>query len=609
METQGARYIPGISGVKPSAEKYIPGISGVNSPDERYIPSVSGVKIEVLKEGHRFLFNGKSTKIYSLQEMDSAEFSNSASIQLGVDPSDILKVQYHDVERELTYEELSEILGITIKKDKATKVIAFLNCLLTYTERDQTNMAMQAESSSGKSYVITELLEYFPKEDVMIYGNVSPTAFFHEQGVLVDRDTNDPIDLSQKPGPDATLAERETWNERMRNSRILVDLEKKILVFLDQPHYRLEEYLRPLLSHDKKIIEYSITDRSEKFGLRTKKVRLRGFPTVIICSTRANMDNQEKTRMFLLSPETSVEKLNETIDLIALKFCDQEQYDLSCLKDARRKWLMTRVSRIKTAGIKDVIIDSPRAICSRFKETHKHLIPRHQRDLPRLIGLIKGHAILNERQREHIGTDRIKATQADIDAGFILYESIAEPNELGITPHVWEIYEQVIKPRLSDVGLEKQDILSGYRRIFHRSLSHKELAEEILPTLEGAGLIIKDQHPTDKRRIVVYPTDAGDISHEEGIYPTDARDISHPRHEDHPTDAGDISQTNSESACYTVTGSKLEVCSNCENWRGSENTPMALCFHLGQSTSLEHTCQSWQPKIKSEREMRAGCGK
>jgi len=244
---------------------------------------------------------------------------------------------------------------------------------------------------------------------------------------------------------------------------------------------------------------------------------------------------------------------------------------------------MTRVSRIKTAGIKDVIIDSPKAICSRFKETHKHLIPRHQRDLPRLIGLIKGHAILNERQREHIGTDRIKATQADIDAGFILYESIAEPNELGITPHVWEIYEQVIKPRLSDVGLEKQDILGGYRRIFHRSLSHKELAEEILPTLEGAGLIIKDQHPTDKRRIVVYPTDAWDISH--------------PQPEDRPTDAQDISQTNLESACYTVTGSKLEVCSNCENWRGSENTPMALCFHLGKSTSLEHTCQSWQPKI------------
>jgi len=568
-ETQGARYIPQVCGVEPSAEKYI--------------PSISGVGVEVLSEGIRFHVDDRTTRIYSLQDMDSSDFSIEAAKLLGIESSDILKAQYHDVEKELTIEELTEILGTTIKKDKATKVIAFLNCLLTYTEQDQTNMAMQAESSSGKSYVITELLEYFPKEDVMTYGNVSPTAFFHEQGVLVDKDTNEPIDLSQKPGPDATPEERETWNERMRNSRILVDLEKKILVLLDQPHYKLEEYLRPLLSHDKKIIEYSITDRSEKFGLRTKKVRLRGFPTVIVCSTRANMDNQEKTRMFLLSPETSVEKLNETIDLIALKFCDQEQYDLSCLKDARRKWLMTRVSRIKTAGIKDVIIDSPKAICSRFKETHKHLIPRHQRDLPRLIGLIKGHAILNERQREHIGTDRIKAIQADIDAGFILYESIAEPNELGITPHVWEIYEQVIKPRLSDVGLEKQDILGGYRRIFHRSLSHKELAEEILPTLEGAGLIIKDQHPTDKRRIVVYPTDAWDISH--------------PQPEDRPTDAQDISQTNLESACYTVTGSKLEVCSNCENWRGSENTPMALCFHLGKSTSLEHTCQSWQPKI------------
>jgi len=72
----------------------------------------------------------------------------------------------------------------------------------------------------------------------------SPTAFFHDKG---------------------------TWDEE--KEMITINLENKILIFLDQPHNQLLERLRPLLSHDQKELSYKITDKREKLGLRTKNVR------------------------------------------------------------------------------------------------------------------------------------------------------------------------------------------------------------------------------------------------------------------------------------------------------------------------------------------------
>src|SRR3989344_4249677 len=73
------------------------------------------------------------------------------------------------------------------------------------------------------------------------------------------------------------------------------DLSRKILIFLDQPHTMLLQHLRPMLSHDKKEIRLKITDKSQKAGLKTKNIYLKGFPTVIFCTAGLNLDEQEAT--------------------------------------------------------------------------------------------------------------------------------------------------------------------------------------------------------------------------------------------------------------------------------------------------------------------------
>lgn len=103
-----------------------------------------------------------------------------------------------DLGKPLTVDDVVEILGSTVKHDNDNKAITFLIKLLTYTEEDQTNLGFLAESSTGKSYIPLELSWYFPQEDVIKLGYTSPTAFFHEHGVLLP-DPNDKRDVGSTP--------------------------------------------------------------------------------------------------------------------------------------------------------------------------------------------------------------------------------------------------------------------------------------------------------------------------------------------------------------------------------------------------------------------------
>ena len=125
----------------------------------------------------------------------------------------------------IAVKELVDVLGITIKKDEANKVVTFLCQLSAYTENAQFNVSYNAPSSTGKSYIPTEIASLFPKEDVMELAYCSPTAFFHDVGKY-DKEFNG----------------------------YKIDLSRKILIFLDQPHNDLLARLRPLLSHDRKEI-------------------------------------------------------------------------------------------------------------------------------------------------------------------------------------------------------------------------------------------------------------------------------------------------------------------------------------------------------------------
>lgn len=387
----------------------------------------------------------------------------------------------------LTAEELIEILGATIKQDNENKLISFLCELSAYTKNSQLNISFNAPSSTGKSYIPTEIARLFPEEDVIEVGYCSPTAFFHDFGEF----------NKEKQG-------------------YIVDLSRRVLIFLDQPHTLLLQHLRPLLSHDKKEIRIKITDKSQKAGLRTKNIFLKGFPAVIFCTAGLKIDEQETTRFILLSPETNQEKIRQAIHEKILKETDFQAYELNLEGNIQRKRLKERIQAIKAEGVEDIKIFSQDKVERAFLESKTSLKPRHQRDIGRILSLIKSFALLNLWFREKDG-DTIIANEDDITEAFKVWDKIAESQELNLPPYIYQLFQNIILVAWSEknagqisTGLSRGEIMKKHYEVYGRRLADWQLRQQIIPMLENAGLIIQEPDPNDKRKMLVYPTTALD---------------------------------------------------------------------------------------------------
>lgn len=389
--------------------------------------------------------------------------------------------------QEMTSDDLLKVLGLTIKRDTENKIATFLCQLSAYTEDSQFNISFNAPSSTGKSYIPTEIAQLFPKEDVIEIGYCSPTAFFHDTG---------------------------QFNKDRKGYEI--DLSRKILIFLDQPHTMLLERLRPLLSHDKKEMQLKVTDKSQKAGLRTKTVYIKGFPSVTFCSAGLKIDEQEGTRFLLLSPETSQEKIREAIQEKVKKGCNRTEYKSWLEKNPDRILLKERIRAIKNEYIDDIRIPNPEKIEELFLQKRNILKPRYQRDIGRLISLIKAFALLNLwfRKREEAV---IIANDDDINEAIQIWEKISESQEYNLPPYIYDLYQEIFLPAWEEKnfevledekkkGINKNEILKKHFDTYGKMLPDWQLRQQIIPMLDTAGLITQEKDPDDRRQKLISPT-------------------------------------------------------------------------------------------------------
>lgn len=410
----------------------------------------------------------------------------------------------------MSAKELLSVLGLTIKKDEENKLIAFLCALSCYTDDAQFNVIFNAPSSAGKSYIPLEIAQLFPSVDLREIGYASSQAFFHEEGSF----------------------------DKERNVHV-IDLSRKLLIFIDQPTPVLLERLRPLLSHDSRVITAKITDKSKSQGNRTKTVEIHGFPAVMFCTANLKMDEQENTRFFLLSPETTQEKIRASIQEAVKKTSDKQKYVGILQANPERALLRERIKAIREAHINDVVITDTTAIEAVFLNGETYLQPRHSRDVKRLMSFVKILALLNfmHRRREE---NTIYAEPEDIAEALALWKVIAESQEYNLSPYLFNFYKEIIVPAYEEKkadtpndpfsaiqpGLTHQDILTAHHKVYHRMLEIWKLRQEILTMLEAAGLITQEPDPMDRRRTLVRPTLALSISSKEKTNESEQGDAS-----------------------------------------------------------------------------------
>jgi hypothetical protein len=410
------------------------------------------------------------------------------------------------------YSKFLRHLSRTVRRDIITKNMVVLTALSAYTP-EPINLFLRGESSIGKSYNVVQALKYFPKDDVWLLGSLSPTALIHQHGLLIDKN-GDLILQSSKPDKDATPEEKEEWIQKMRDSRYLVELSGKILVFLEAPHFETFNMLRPILSHDARQISYRFTDKSGKGRLQTQHVIIQGWPATIFCSTQEKYVQDLATRGFTITPEMTQKKY-EAANILTGKKCAypwifQQDFDYMLLEGYIR-FLKNHLSEIKPVD--------PYAI--KFAQTFPSKSPRSMRDFKHLTNLVKVSALFHFAQRplvirkikpetaaEDPATDQgkeieeryIMVTKRDYDFIIALWNNIQETTETSAPGHIIKFYHEAVE----EVAKEKSEFtIEDLTEKWNSKAEEKKSSDAIrrwTAFLCSIGYLTSKPDTNDKRR-------------------------------------------------------------------------------------------------------------
>lgn len=411
--------------------------------------------------------------------------SKHVKLAAGVEPIDIGQFD------EMSLQEVVKTLALTIKQDDDNKLVTFLCMLSAYTDSSQLNVSFNAPSSTGKSYTAIQVARLFPEADKIKLSGASPTSFFHGEGIY---DKN----LDAK----------------------IVSLERKILLFYEQPNPELQAKLRAVLSHDERELKYRITNKDKKGANRAELIIIRGYPATVFCSAGMRLDEQETTRAILLSPEVTTEKIRAGIDHAVRSGSDKAKFKAWLNTQPERTALRNRILAIKREHVNHIIVPNPDETLRRFDDSFKKVKPRHQRDASHLLDLIRATALLNVWHRRQ-PDGLIVANQSDIDQVFELWGRLIEAQDMNVPPAVMAIYKMYILPAFADkllnheftddmerrlIGLSTEELSAYYFRKEGKPFNDEILRKQILPQLKASGMIARQKpEKGDKRSPHIFP--------------------------------------------------------------------------------------------------------
>lgn len=230
------------------------------------------------------------------------------------------------------------ILKEAVKEDRLVKQVCYA-MLSAYTS-NPINLAINAPSGEGKTHVLKKVSDLFPDKDVQFIADMSEKAIFHKKGYLGIKnedgdyenieshlsDLRETLDSKilefKKIGKEDSVAKNDLKKEideiqkqiiAIQDKAVkVINLNHKIVIFLDTPKQGIFEAFMSLLSHDKFAVEYDFVDTSNKTGIITKTNVLLGWPAVIFAQavdfTNHPRYNEIQRRFLIANPRMDDEK-------------------------------------------------------------------------------------------------------------------------------------------------------------------------------------------------------------------------------------------------------------------------------------------------------------
>ena len=440
------------------------GESGADKLAERLakrIPSASIFKIYLPFEANTHA----DLTDYFVQKKGTAEelFTKYSEFCCGARPINASQFE------EITVDDIASVLDSTIKYDRSCKVITFLAMLLAYTDKDQLNIMFNASSSTGKSYICHEVSQYFPEQDVNIYGKTTPTAFFYSKKL-------------RRKDPET--------------GESFIDLERRIMVFVEQPDTKLQENLRAVLSHEKKRVPYAITNKEKAGRNAADEGYILGYPSAFFCSANTKIDEQEQTRCLILSPDSTKQKVVAGIDAYIDKSCHRDAFDAKLLGNKERKSLMERVLYVKSLKVDTIDIYDSDYLKKRFFEQLKGNVPtKAMREIYKVTSLAKAIALINAPHRTIDG--RIVVERKDIDSAVALWGETCESMVHSLPPQIFGFYKDIILPTwkaknngaIEPTGVSYKELRLAYYKKMGGFPSMETMRKDWMPTLELSNFV------------------------------------------------------------------------------------------------------------------------
>jgi hypothetical protein len=254
------------------------------------------------------------------------------------------------------------------------------------------SLLIRGSTSTGKSWALSVVTEFFPKGAVVDLGSMSKRFLFYDE---------------------------ETYAHR-----VLVIAEAAQVIDDDE----LLALLRTLLSEGRVVHGTVVSE-----GRPTAQRIVKEGPTALITSTtRIHLDDELETRMLAVRTDDTPEQTRRVFEIHAgLERDGSDDFDFARWHDLQL-WLTQAENRVVVPYI-DALAELMPAGATRLR-----------RDFVSMLCLVRAAALLHQQTRERDATDRVVATVADYQlVRDLIGDVIAEGVDAGVSPATRETVEAV----------------------------------------------------------------------------------------------------------------------------------------------------------------------